>query len=1055
MCSGRGSVEAGVRGRLIKQLPTISALLISEFFTLAIVQYCFKGLTSSCDGVMHLSRVRIILDNLRAHGYIPRWNPYWYFGIPLLRVYSPLSYYMMALSGWVLGLSIPEDVHTLMVIFSSIIFSVGSVSTFLLAKELGLSPVGCLASSVLFVTSSNILAYWSIGSYPNMTSIMFVPLALALYIRAVKRPSAVNIFMAGLSYAVVFLAYSLHALVLGGFTIILSIIMVIQRPELVYIARGPRLPPRYTLRLPKVIILVVSVALGLSMWWILPFTSAIRNNPSYASSIVSSQTSGPSSFKEFLDRVISSLSQLAGVNEIGSLQSPGFEHFVMGLLGFLITLKRRDEGAILASVSLILATALYVSSGVGVPSIPHWRYQLFFSIFSAVLGGFLIDSLKEYYQRFTSVVFSSSSLRGRMERDVLVISIVILCLLIPSYPVIGTDAFISPAIEIASGYEMYKLTEADFAGGELRKAAALTQVYTEAAFKASINYNLKSGGGASVLTFGFGEDGGEYGGYHALPISITMEFDDVSIRKVQLECGGRFKTERNEVPEELTIEVIDGTLRCRELGVEYTGVSNLRLNALYTYMEPGSETTPFNGYVTIKLYTGRRLLESYAKPGERVGIEGGYDLNMYTKLYQSSGGSAESMYLLNEFAWLFWFYVFDQKDERFIPYFSRNYNVRFFCTERMDGLIYRGSGLPLEYEGFNSSLVEYIDSRTKLILFIGDLSEYTMLFEAISPVNPNDIVMVYGGRRITSIEPSDLKRFNAVYMGGLIYRDAGELQKIEETLVDYIRDGGGLILDTGNLIYGGRMTGIPEPFPVTETNIIAEPVFNLTTTTKHAILEGIDLTELSSVEDVSLSYAIDLKGDAEVILEDNGRPVIALKEGGGKALWIGLRPQYYAMMRMKEGDITWSRLIVNMLRYVSNHITRGEGNVTFDIKGPEEITINVTKPQKNGALWIKMIYYPGWKAEYKNASKILKIFIAGPGMMLIFPEEAEKLTIICHFDKTLEEQAGELITLTTLTLSIIATIGNWIIKYLRAIGRRGSRWDKTDHYGRWIKNSLN
>ena len=122
------------QGRMSNRTSTVIDLLFLEAMALISASYFFRGATSECDGFMHLSKIQILLDNLRAYGYFPRWNPYWYFGVPMWRLYSPLSYYIMAFLGWVFHLSIVDIVMT----WTYLVFSLITLSTYFLAKEIGL-----------------------------------------------------------------------------------------------------------------------------------------------------------------------------------------------------------------------------------------------------------------------------------------------------------------------------------------------------------------------------------------------------------------------------------------------------------------------------------------------------------------------------------------------------------------------------------------------------------------------------------------------------------------------------------------------------------------------------------------------------------------------------------------------------------------------------------------------------------------------------------------------------------------------------------------------------
>ena len=213
------SINEEVRDVLAVAL--IAALLAS---------YYFSGPTGKADVAMHLSRVRIIMD---CFPKIPRWNPYWYFGVPFLRTYSGLFHYSLAglclfLSFIFPGLPKNEIIFLAVKVYTPLIFALGAAAIYFLARELGLPRSGSIFSSILLVTSYNIYGYWAVGSYPNILSLMISPLPLALYIRSLKLREPKYAVLAGLTYGIVALTYLSNAIYLIIFFAILSALVAIR-----------------------------------------------------------------------------------------------------------------------------------------------------------------------------------------------------------------------------------------------------------------------------------------------------------------------------------------------------------------------------------------------------------------------------------------------------------------------------------------------------------------------------------------------------------------------------------------------------------------------------------------------------------------------------------------------------------------------------------------------------------------------------------------------------------------------------------------------------------
>ena len=57
-----------------------------------------------------------------------------------------------------------------------------------------------------------------------------------------------------------------------------------------------------------------------------------------------------------------------------------------------------------------------------------------------------------------------------------------------------------------------------------------------------------------------------------------------------------------------------------------------------------------------------------------------------------------------------------------------------------------------------------------------------------------------------------------------------------------------------------------------------------------------------------------------------------------------------------------------------------------------------------------MTYHPGWEAIIKDVGRRVRIFLAGPNTMLIFPEREAPLKIILRYGKTVDVIVGEAIS---------------------------------------------
>jgi len=408
-------------------------------------------------------------------------------------------------------------------------------------------------------------------------------------------------------------------------------------------------------------------------------------------------------------------------------------------------------------------------------------------------------------------------------------------------------------------------------------------------------------------------------------------------------------------------------------------------------------------------------LKHHVEPGERVITNDlflEWRINLYTSIGQAGGCDLYAR--TNDFAYTFWYYTILKQDSRYLQYLSRSFNVRYLLFTRaptnLTGIreVYPGV---YEVEGFNSSFVEVAGSNKILVSFFGEKSEYARLFESIAPMNSCDIVLVNAGEFVEDYDLKTLEQFDVIYLDGLRYRS---LSTFSGLLEEYVSGGGGVVLDTGNFPFGGNTSGIPDPFPVSETGFAVLSFF-LNQSKVNDITTGINFSKFSK-GDYDASYGKALKNGSEVLLTDEGRPVLVYwKYGKGNVLWSGMRLPYHGMLFQNYEEL---KLLVNMIRNVT--VVQGEtyASVSFDYPMPDEFVVNVKNATSSEAVWVKMSYYPGWTA-YLDEER-LKVFLAGPNMMLFFPDRDGDYTVRLAFEKTFDIQIGEIVSVTSaITLCLL------------------------------------
>ncbi|MCW4020972.1 MAG: 6-pyruvoyl-tetrahydropterin synthase-related protein [Candidatus Bathyarchaeota archaeon] len=421
------------------------------------------------------------------------------------------------------------------------------------------------------------------------------------------------------------------------------------------------------------------------------------------------------------------------------------------------------------------------------------------------------------------------------------------------------------------------------------------------------------------------------------------------------------------------------------------------------------------------------LLSGVLRAGERLGSGSVNWINAFSDISQSYGAVPH----VNEMWYAFWYHMFSNRTSARIPYFARNYNVRYFLTPHNDPYLTPIDANVHEVKGFNSSLVEPTTGKI-MALFVGERVDYERIFISISSPDPSDVLLVYGGRLLEDATLNELKLFNLVYLSDLFYRS---LDGFSSLLSQYLEEGGGLIIDTDARSYD--LDEIPEVCPAKKT-AVKESAFNLTAVTPSPITNGVDLNEFSKAN-YSVSYAEELGGNSYVLLADDEEPVMAYWEHGvGKVLWNGLRLPFHAMYYNNTEE---SKMLVNMIRYAATPPTETGASIDEFTLQLEKVTVKVHGASSETGVWVKISYHDGWRAYVEDSP--LKIYLGGPHMMLVFPEINGSYTLDLRYEKNAAATIGELTTIAGFAVLLLAFIhGKWRIP-------RG--WDKTVHKGSAIK----
>jgi hypothetical protein len=293
-------------------------------------------------------------------------------------------------------------------------------------------------------------------------------------------------------------------------------------------------------------------------------------------------------------------------------------------------------------------------------------------------------------------------------------------------------------------------------------------------------------------------------------------------------------------------------------------------------------------------------------------------------------------------------------------------------------------------------------------------------------------------------------------LNGIMRGDAESLEKQSNLLLEYVKGGGGVILDTGDLPYGGEMKDIPDPFPVEETGIHEGSHFLLSQNISTTLTAELNLSKISDTQESTISYGVSFKEDSEVLVLAEDLPVVAYWDlGEGRVLWTGLRLPYFSNYYGLSQNINEeareiyeerSKFLSEMINFVAEVSGENSAKISVEYPEPEKIVVHVEDASPEEAIWVKMSCFSGWTAEINDPKTGLRIFKAGPNMMLVFPNQNGSYDITFYFGKTLEVRVGEAVSLVSIT-AILGFFAYRLILKMKDKRQAQNKWDKTTHTG--------
>jgi hypothetical protein len=313
-------------------------------------------------------------------------------------------------------------------------------------------------------------------------------------------------------------------------------------------------------------------------------------------------------------------------------------------------------------------------------------------------------------------------------------------------------------------------------------------------------------------------------------------------------------------------------------------------------------------------------------------------------------------------------------------------------------------------------------SNSPSILFIGKEYAYKDLILSLAKIGASTsfFVPVKGPETLEKLSSEELTKFDALF---LYHYEYGFKNSDLAKLIQFVKDGGGLVIDTG--VGPDMETGkLPEPFPISQTSGADIAESWQIKTNPHFISQEISFDQFSPplYENqwpwkISTADSQSIKAWAEVVLTSQTKPIVVAGHlGQGKVVWTGFNLLYH-LDQFGHSNEQEPLLLKNMLLWTTQkNPTRPQFNAQF--VNPDERTIRIETPSR-GIIFREKIF-PNWKVRLNQEKQ--KIYHAGPDLMYLplAKNETYPLEVTFYYQASFIEKAALGIAAATILLLIIA-----------------------------------
>lgn len=224
----------------------------------------------------------------------------------------------------------------------------------------------------------------------------------------------------------------------------------------------------------------------------------------------------------------------------------------------------------------------------------------------------------------------------------------------------------------------------------------------------------------------------------------------------------------------------------------------------------------------------------------------------------------------------------------------------------------------LKYYQFRDELVAPILSlnNSPSVLCFCDWGAYESVTKALSMNNINSrfLITAFSQEQIDSLSLSNLSAFDALILANYKY---GNRQRAFSRILDYVKQGGKVFIDTGSEVKESMDTNLPEIFSFRSAERRSLGKSWDFSVAQDSMFENIDFEAFSlplyNKDEWKFSYPKgDIDSSAQVLLKNHGKPLLIRKNiGRGQVLWSGMNLAYHIHANT---NVFESKLYVNLLR---------------------------------------------------------------------------------------------------------------------------------------------